>query len=449
MAELMVGVSGVRGIIGETMTPVVAAKFAMAFGTLSREGRIVLGRDTRTSGEALAAAVASGLLAAGCEVIDLGIVTTPGLTVMVDELEADGGVMVTASHNPAPWNGLKFFRKDGIDLNAKQGAQLKEIWTGEKFALVGSDDFLPLLRDNTVHTRHMARVLAVTGRQAIAARRLKVVLDACHGAGAIVTPQLLSEFGCEVHVLGGEPDGWFDHLPEPIVQNLGGLCEAVKATKSDIGLAQDPDADRLALIDEQGRFIGEEYTLALAALYRLEQEPGPVAINLSTSRMIEDVAARCGQVCFRAPVGEVNVADKMVAEGCIIGGEGNGGVIDPRVCPIRDSLAGIALVLELLATREKPLSEIVDELPKYTMIKRKAEASREAVRKLLAALPNEFPRASVDTQDGVRLDWPEGWVHVRASNTEPIYRTIGESADPAWLAGMLDKIDIMARLLVR
>jgi len=449
MAELMVSVSGVRGIVGDSLTPEVATRFAAAFGTLVGGGRIVLGRDPRTSGRAVASGITAGLLFTGCEVVDLDVVTTPGVTVMIDELGADGGVMVTGSHNPKPWNGIKFFRSDGIDLAADQGSRLKEIWQSGRFAYVDSDGFKPLVHDETVHTRHMARVLAAVDRDVIAGRKLKVVLDACHGAGAIVTPRLLTELGCEVTVLGGEPDGLFEHHPEPIVENLTGICETVRSAGADVGLVQDPDADRLALIDEQGRFIGEEYTLALATMHRLRQQAGPVAANLSTSRMIDDVAAQHGQTCYRTPVGEVHVADRMVAEGCVIGGEGGGGVIDPRICPIRNSLAGIALVLELLATDGKRLSEVAAELPAYTMIKRKNGAPRPSIDKLLAALPGEFADARVDTQDGVRLDWPEGWVHVRASNTEPVYRTIGESTDARWIERMLDKVSALADRLMK
>jgi len=450
MAELMVGVSGIRGIVGQTLTPQVAVQAASAFGTMLGGGRIVVGRDTRPSGQALAMAIHAGLLAAGCEVIDLGVATTPGVTVMIGELAAAGGVVVTASHNPAPWNGIKFFRSDGIDLSGDQGATLRKLWQSQDFHLVGGDGFRSMASDDTVHTRHIARVLAAADRQAIArpygptGRPIKAVLDCNHGAGAIVTPLLLSELGCQVHVLGSEPDGRFDHTPEPVMENLEAVCEAVKAAGADVGLVQDPDADRLALIDEGGRFLGEEYTLALSALYRLAQQPGPVAANLSTSRMIDDVAALHGQVCHRTPVGEVNVADRIVAEGCVIGGEGNGGVIDPRICPIRNSLAGMVLILGLMAERGKPLSEIASELPRYTMIKRKAAAPREAVARLIDALPGAFTDAAADTQDGVRLDWPQGWVHVRPSNTEPIYRSIGESADPAWVEQKLDDVAALA-----
>ncbi len=444
MAELIVGVSGVRGIVGETLTPETAVRFGAAYGTFQKGGTVVLGRDTRPSGEALGAAVAAGLSATGCEVVHLDLVTTPGLTVMIQELGAAGGIVITASHNPSEWNGIKFFRSDGIDLSAEQGAELKRLWETGSPRYVKADGFRPQARDGTVHTRHVARVLAAVDRDLISGADLKVVLDSNHGAGAVVTPQLLHALGCSVHTLGGEPDGRFEHPPEPLEANLGGLCEEVRRAGADVGLAQDPDADRLALVDEQGRFLGEEYTLALAAMHRLEQQPGPVAANLSTSRMIDDVADRFGRPCHRTPVGEVNVADRIRSEGCVIGGEGNGGVIDPRICPIRDSLAGIALVLELLATRRKPLSEVAAELPSYTMIKRKAEASPEAIHRLTEALPEAFPDARVDRQDGVRLDWPEGWVHVRPSNTEPIYRTIGESADSEWLERILGKVGELA-----
>ena len=445
MAALMIGVSGVRGIVGQTLTPELAVRFSSAFGTMLGGGTVIVGRDSRPSGEAVAAAISAGLLATGCQVVDLGIVSTPGVTVMIDELKAAGGVMITASHNPSEWNGFKFFRADGIDLSAADGARLREIYESGAFSLVGTDGYHPLVQDNTVHTRHIARLLAVADRKGIAAKKLRVVLDCNRGAGAVATPQLLSELGCQVHVLGAEPDGRFNHTPEPIIENLGSVCEAVKSIGADVGLVQDPDADRLALIDETGRFIGEEYTLALSALYRLEDQAGPVAANLSTSRMIDDVAARFGQTCFRTPVGEVHVADRMVAERCVIGGEGNGGIIDPRICPIRNSLAGMVLILGLMVRRGKPLSEIVRELPPYTMIKRKAEAPREAVARLVEQLPGTFPEARCDTQDGVRLDWAEGWVHVRPSNTEPIYRSIGESTDPAWLEATLDRIATLAQ----
>ncbi len=445
MSELKVGVSGIRGIVGESLTPETAVRFAMAFGTLIGRRRVVIGRDTRPSGQAISFAIASGLMAAGCEVVDLGIVSTPGLSLMIGELDAGGGAMITASHNQREWNGIKFFRPDGVDLNAEQGARLKQIWTSGEFELVGGPDYPKLLHDDTVHTRHVGKVLQTIDRQRIIDRKLKVVLDCVHGAGAVAAPGLLRALGCQVQVLGGEPDGLFDHPPEPIIENLDGLCQAVRKAGADVGLALDPDADRLALVDEKGTFIGEEYTLALCALHRLSQQPGPVALNLSSSRMTCDIAARHEQPCYLTPVGEVNVADRMIAENCVIGGEGNGGIIDPRICPIRNSFAGIALVLELLAERNQPLSSIVAELPRYTMVKRKGEATQEAIASLLDRLPEEFPDAKVDTQDGIRLDWPEGWVHVRGSNTEPIYRSIGESENPDWLQGKMDQVADIVR----
>jgi len=449
MSELIVGISGIRGLVGDTLTPDVAARFAMAYASSLEPRLVVLGRDTRPSGEALAAAVTAGLVAAGCQVADLGVVSTPGLSVMIDELSAAGGVMITASHYPAPWNGLKFFRPDGIDLNEVLGARLKAIWQSGDFRLVPWNGYRPVLSDDTTYTRHLTRLLKICDVENVVRRKFKIVLDANHGAGAVATPQLLSELDCEVYLLGFEPDGLFDHHPEPTEENLQSLCKTVVDVGADLGLAQDPDAVRLALVDERGRYLGEEYTLALAALYRLERDQGPVAANLSSSRMIDDIAARFGQVCHRTPVGEVHVADKMVAERCVIGGEGNGGVIEPRVCPIRNSLAGIVLVLSLLARRGKPLSAVADELPRYTIVKRRAEAPRLAIARLLDVLPDEFPGATVDRQDGIRLDWPQGWIHVRASNTEPIYRTIGEATDDAWLNEMLNKVDALAAKLVK
>lgn len=448
MSELKVGVSGIRGIVGETLTPETAVRFAMAFGTLIGPRTVVLGRDTRPSGQAMSFAVASGLMAAGCEVIDLGVVSTPGLSLMITELQAGGGAMITASHNPSAWNGIKFFRPDGIDLSPKQGVKLREIWTSGNFKLVAGPQYPRLLHDDTVHTRHVDKVLRTVDKDKIRERRLKVVIDCVHGAGTVAAPSLLSALGCKVHILGGQGDGLFDHPPEPIAENLDSLCEAVHRHGADVGLALDPDADRLALVDEQGRFIGEEYTLALCTLHRLSQQAGPVAVNLSSSRMSCDVAARHNQPCYLTAVGEVNVADRMVAEGCIIGGEGNGGIIDPRICPIRNSFAGMAMVLEMLATRSMPLSAIVDELPRYTMLKSKGEATQAAIGALLEQLPQEFPDAKFDTQDGIRMDWPEGWLHVRGSNTEPIYRSIGESADAAWLHEKMDRVaEIVRRIL--
>ena len=459
MAELIVSISGIRGLVGQTLTPNVAARFAAAYGTLLGRGPrgsdgilgglVVVGRDTRPSGPDFAAAVAQGLASTGCRVIHLGIVSTPGLSVMIGELSAAGGAMITASHNPHPYNGIKFFRSDGIDLNAQQGAQLKEIWQSGAFRSPGPDGPPPPTSDDSTHARHLQRLLAIADREGIARRKFKVVLDANHGAGAVAAPQLLAQLGCETHILGAQPDGQFEHEPEPIEENLRGLCQAVRKLGADLGLAQDPDADRLALVDEHGRCLGEEYTLALAALARLEEERGPVAANLSTSRMIDDVAARFDQQCHRTPVGELHVADRMVAERCVIGGEGNGGVIDPRVCPIRSSFVGIVHVLNLLARRGKTLSAVAAELPRYRMVKRKAEAPRAAIERLLASLAAHFPEAEVDLQDGVRLDWPQGWLHVRASNTEPIYRTIGESPDARWLERMLNKVDALATQLVK
>ena len=444
MSRLMVSVSGVRGEIGLTLTPDVAARFGAAFGTMLGAGRrVVIGRDSRPSGPAIRNAVAAGLMACGVDIIDLGIVTTPGTSLMTRQLEADGGVVITASHNPIPWNGMKFFRPDGIGLFAEQAASLKEIWQSGRFRYAEPTICGRESRNPYTHTRHVDAVLAIVDVTAIAARRFKVVLDSVNGAGGEATASLLSKLGCELVHLNARPTGIFPHMPEPTQENLTDLCEQVKRHRAAIGFAQDPDADRLALVDELGRYIGEEYTLAIGAAATLARRKGALATNLSTSRMIDDIAAAAGVPVYRTPVGEANVASRLMAEGCIFGGEGNGGVIDPRVVPIRNSLVGIALVLGHLARTAKTLSQIVAELPHYEMIKTKLPSGPEGVGGLIAAARAHFDgRAGVrfDDSDGLRVDLPIGWVHVRPSNTEPIIRIMAEASERSAAEALIEEV---------
>ncbi len=432
MSRLIVTVSGVRGEIGKTLTPDVAAKFGAAFGTMLGKGkRVVIGRDSRPSGPAIRNGVAAGLMACGVDVTDLGIVSTPGVSLMTRQLKADGGVMITASHNPIPWNGIKFFRADGIGLFIDQAAALKTIWESGNFAYADPTICGKESKNPYTHSRHVDAVLAIVDRTAIAAKRIKVVLDSVNGAGGEATAQLLSKLGAELVHLNARPTGIFPHMPEPTEENLQDLCQEVRRHKAQIGLAQDPDADRLALVDENGSYIGEEYTLAICAAATLSRRKGDLAANLSTSRMIDDIAAAAGVKVFRTPVGEANVASRMAAEGCIFGGEGNGGVIDPRVVPIRDSLVGIGIVLGYLAHTGKTLSQIVAEIPRYEMVKTKMECAPDAAAKLAAAAKKHFSGragASFNDSDGLRIDLAEGWVHVRGSNTEPILRIIAEAS---------------------
>jgi phosphomannomutase len=395
---------------------------------------VVLGRDSRPSGQMIELAAAAGLLSVGCRVTSLGIATTPGVAVMTEHLHADGGMVITASHNPMGWNGIKVLRHDGVAPPPEQAAQIIALFRAEGFACVSVEGIAGLTHEPSTHRVHIDRVLPQIDAQCVAASRLKVVLDSVHGAGGPVTAMMLRELGVEVVHLYAEPTGQFPHPPEPTREHLTGLTAAVVAHGSDVGLAQDPDADRLAIVDERGTYIGEEYTLALAWLHLLSKAAtsrGPseagVAANLSTSRMIDDIAARYGAKVYRTPVGEANVAAAVRAHGCLLGGEGNGGVILPPVVHVRDSLAGIALILEMLALRRKPLSAIVAEIPRYVIVKDKVDLRPGMAATLAPRLREAYAGRKIDLRDGMRVDFEDRWVSVRTSNTEPIVRIIAEA----------------------
>ena len=421
--QLMVGVSGVRGIVGKTLTPRVALDFAQAYGTLLGGGRVVLARDSRPSGTMFEAAAAAGLLAAGCQVTQLGLVMTPTVGRAIREGKYDGGMIITASHNPSQWNGLKFLDDMGVAPDPELARQIASIREKQEFRSLESG-IAPLDTDAEAGQRHVDAVVdacetSVTG--------LRVVLDSINGAGCVHTPLLLQRLGCELIHINGEPTGDFAHEPEPIAANLQGLCQAVREHGAAVGFAQDPDADRLAIVDEQGTYIGEEYTLALAVKWVLSQRPGPVAANLSTSRMIDDLAREYGVEVIRTPVGESHVARSMLKHGCTIGGEGNGGVIDPRICYVRDSLSSISFILQLLSAEGRPLSQIVAQMPHYASVKEKFPAPRDVIIKAVEEVAKEFANLKPNISDGVRVDFERGWVHLRASNTEPIVRIIAEA----------------------
>jgi phosphomannomutase len=446
MMTLMVGVSGIRGIVGQTLTPAVALEFAQAYGTLLGGGRVVLARDSRPSGAMFEAAALAGLMSAGCDVTKLGIAMTPTIGFAIRAGKFKGGMSITASHNPSEWNGLKFLDDLGVAPDPQRAAEIAAIRARGEFRMQAASG--APADDPDAGKRHAVRVHAVRSVDVAQAfgGRLKVVLDAINGAGCVVTPGFLDELGCDAVILNGTPDGAFAHRPEPIAENLTGLCDAVRTHGAAIGFAQDPDADRLAIVDEQGAYIGEEYTLALAVWSMLKQRSGPVAANLSTSRMVDDIAREHGVAVHRTPVGESHVARAMLEHECVIGGEGNGGVIDPRVCYVRDSLSAISLVLQLMATTGKPVSELVAALPKYTQIKQKREMPREQIQKAVAAVTERFADRSPNTSDGVRVDFDAGWVHLRASNTEPIVRVIAEAADADAARRLADEVTAAAGL---
>lgn len=441
-APLMLGVSGLRGLVGRSLTPDVASRYAAAFGqwlrqrSRARTPLVVLGRDSRPSGEMLELAVTAGLIAVGCRVVRLGIVATPTTAIMVEHLRAHGGMVITASHNPLPWNGIKALGSDGAAPPADEAAELVDQFRNGQVTYTDVTDFEPTTSDAGANEVHLARVLAGLDVSAIQKRGLKIVLDSVHGAGGPGAAMLLDRLGVHCTAIAAEPDGRFQHPPEPTRENLKGLCAAVREHKADLGLAQDPDADRLALVDEHGTYIGEEYTLALAARHVLETASSrkagdmlTVAANLSTSRMIDDVAAKQGATVIRTPVGEANVAAAMRRGGALIGGEGNGGVIWPRVAYVRDSLGGMGLILDMLARNKATMSGLVTQMPAYAIVKDKLPVDADVVARLPQRLPQALTGCRVDLQDGVRMDWDDCWVHVRPSNTEPILRIIAEAPD--------------------
>jgi len=444
MPPLIVSISGIRGIVGDGLGPREAVRFGLAFGTHLGGGKVVLGRDSRPSGPMLADALRAGLQAAGCRVTDLGVLSTPGTSVMLRHLGADGGAILTASHNPAPYNGIKLLSHKGFGLGRAEGEAVADLYRREAFAEQGTDGVGRAERKTIGPRVHVERVLATVDAIRVRAARFRIVVDAANGAGAAEMALLLERLGCECVLLYGKPTGRFGRGPEPVPENLADLCQAVREHGAAAGLALDPDADRLALVDETGRAVGEEYTLALAARHRLGSERGPVACNLSTSRMMDDVAREAGVTLHRTPVGEVNVAEAIEREGCLIGGEGNGGVIDPRVALVRNSLAGAALVLEMMASRGRTLSELCGELPVYTMVKDKVPLAGRRPEEVLAAARRRFADAALDERDGLHFAWPDGWLHVRLSNTEPILRVIAEAAQAERARGLVREVKALA-----
>jgi phosphomannomutase len=441
--DLIVSVSGIRGIVGEALTPQVALAFASALGVHVNGGPIVVGRDGRPSGLMLRHAVLSGLAGAGCEIHDVGVASTPTVGLAVRTLQAAGGVQITASHNPAPWNGLKLFGPDGRVLSAAVGEKVKELFERGASRKVPHTDLGHVRHHRQAEEAHGDLVLHLIDGARIRAARFKAFLDGNGGAGGPLGKRLLQALAVQTVCQGCDADGFFRHEPEPTAENLKEICPLVRQHQADVGFALDPDSDRLALIDEKGRYLGEELTLAFAVLFRLRRERGPVVINMSTSRVVEDIAAKFSCPCHRAAVGEANVADKMREVGAVIGGEGNGGVLDPRVGLVRDPFAGMAMVLNLMAEMSRSLSELAAELPEYHIVKEKYDLQRDKLEPLFAALTGRWPEAKVNRTDGVRLDWADRWVHVRPSNTEAIVRVIAEAPQAEAAAQLCREVGAM------
>jgi phosphomannomutase len=427
VSEPIISVSGLRGVVGESLTPEVAVRYVAAFAETLPPGPIVVSRDGRATGPMIAAAVHSGLLAAGRNVIDAAIAATPTLGVIVRTHTAAGGVQISASHNPPQYNGLKLFGGDGRVLPAAAGtpvlARYRTAWPQwASHEHVGR--VLPL-PDATAE--HLRLVLATVDVPAIRKRRFRVLLDSNAGSGSILGRQLLAALGCEATLVGDQASGEFLHPPEPTAENLAGVRQQVLAADAEVGFCQDPDADRLAVIDEAGRYLGEEYTLALCLDHVLRERKGPVVANCATSRMSQDLAAKYGVAFHRSAVGEANVVDKMLDVGAVFGGEGSGGPIDPRVVLVRDSFVGMALILAAMTRRQLKASELADELPRYEIRKSTVRLEGSLLPAALDAVERHFAGISANRLDGLRLDWPDRWLIVRGSNTEPIVRIIAEA----------------------
>lgn len=431
MNEPIISVSGLRGIVGDSLTPEIAMRYACAFAASLPPGPLVITRDGRTTGPMLSAALTAGLSAVGREVINADVAATPTTGVLVCSLQAAGGVQISASHNPPQYNGLKLFSAEGRVIPEPDGRAVIERYRAGQPAWVPYDQVGKTLLCADSTTAHLQRILPTVDVERIRARRFKVLVDANHGAGSLLARRLLTELGCAVTILGETPDGRFEHTPEPTAENLAGILSQVARGGFDIGFCQDPDADRLAVIDEKGRYLGEEYTLALCVEHVLRSRKGPLVTNCSTSRMTEDLAQRAGVPFYRSAVGEANVVDCMNRVGAVLGGEGNGGVIDPRVVLVRDSFVGMAMLLDAMAARNAPVSTLADMLPRYEIVKTKLTLPRERIEGALAAVERHFADARADRLDGLRLDWPGKWLLVRASNTEPIVRAVAEASSQA------------------
>jgi phosphomannomutase len=435
---LIVSVSGLRGIVGRSLTPAVAVRYVAAFEATLPPGPVVIGRDGRQSGPEFAAAIAGFLTAAGRDVIDCGVAATPTVGVAIRDRRAAGGIQISASHNPARYNGLKLFSREGRVIPAAAGREVLARYEASPAEVAPHDG---ATRGNRTAfdaaPAHVALVAATVDVAAIRRHRPRVWLDAGHGAGSLAARLLFDHLGCEAVIEGGTPDGLFEHEPEPTPEHLAAWLPRIPAAGAAVGFFQDPDADRLAIATATGRYVGEEATLALAVEGVLAKTRGPIVVNCSTSGMSAAIAARHGAPCHVSQVGEANVVDEMLARGAVLGGEGNGGVIDPRVVLVRDSLVAMAIVLGRMCAGPAlvPLESLCADLPKLVMKKTKLAVSA-GLRgpALLAAFDRvaaAFPDSRVDRLDGLRVDWSAGWLLVRASNTEPIVRIVAEAGDEA------------------
>jgi phosphoglucosamine mutase len=431
MKPLKIGITGVRGIVGETLTPELAVEFAQAFGTYLDGGRIVICRDTRLSGPMIRSAVVAGLLAAGCEVLDLGVCPTPSMQLAIKWLQADGGIAITAGHNPWQWNALKFVRGDGLYLNSTQAEELLDIFHQGEFAKASWKTIKQVVQYENPIPHHIDVLKTVFAVDVIKSRRLVVAVDCCNGACALMSPQWLAALGCEVLALNDNPTTVFPHEPEPKPETMAQLSALVKAGRADIGFAHDADGERLGIVTERGEPLSEETTLALASIIRLKERTGTIVTNVSTTSAIDLIATRYGGAVVRTPVGQGYISEGMIEHDGILGGEGSGGITVPEVQLTHDSAAAIGLILQHLSRTGETLSELIEQLPHLAILKHNITVEPNRLYSVLQDFRTEVEHEelSYDTTDGVKVMMSNGWIHVRASNTESMIRIIVESED--------------------
>jgi phosphomannomutase len=441
MKPLKIGIGGVRGVVGETFTPELVVSFAQAFGTYLGPGRVLVCRDTRPSSPMVLPAVLAGLLSAGCDVVDLGICPTPSLQLAARWLGADGGISITAGHNPVQWNALKFVRRDGLYLTPDQAEELLDIFHQGRFEKATWDRIRTRVEPGEAISHHLDVLSAAFDVAAARSRRLKVAVDCCNGSCSLLAPRWLEMLGCEVLAINDNPEASFPHTPEPGPETAAQVRAVVKAGRADLGLVYDADGERMSLVDETGRALSEETTLALCADIALGARVGPVVTNVSTTMVIEQVASRHGAPVVRTPVGQTYISEAILEHGAVIGGEGNGSVAVPLVQASHDSAAATGLIVTRMAVTRQPMSAMVDELPRTVMLKECAATEPGAIFPALQAFRDavqDEPGASVDLSDGVKVVFADGWVHVRASNTESMIRLIAEAGTAGRAADLMN-----------
>jgi len=423
--------AGVRGIVGDSLTPQLTSSLASTFGKYTGSGRVIVARDTRNSGKMLEQAVIAGLLSVGCQPLILGIVPTPTVQLMVKHYNASGGIVITASHNPVEWNALKFIGPKGIFLDIRESTELFDVFTQGNLDYCSETDFKTIRYETNAFELHMQKIFNEINVEAIRKCKFKVAIDCCNGVGALYSKHFLEELGCKVVSIHDKPNGIFERPPEPLAKNLKKLSDTVKENNCAIGFAQDPDGDRMTLVDDKGQALEPQFTIALAVEHVLYENPGPVVVNIQTSRAVEDIAKSYGCEVFYSKVGEINVVNMMMEYDSEIGGEGNcGGVIWRRLHPGRDSYVAMALMLEMLTLNNESVSDVCASIPKYFTISEKFSCNAFRAREIIREFNKRYQDYERITLDGLRINMPNGWVLLRGSNTEPVLRLTVEAKKP-------------------